>query len=232
LHTAAVADPLFAGSAAEVPAAALDPGQPPRAAVQPEPAPAPEEPVPPLTQLRHTYIMFESDAGVVLIDQHSAHERVLFDRFMRMLDEGNAPSQQLLFPLTLHLGPSEAEAFEANQALLTRLGYDAEAFGGHSVLVRSVPNPHPRFDAERCLRDTLAALGGDRDAGAMARHVRLAATVACKAAVKAGDPLGPAEMHALFVALRDTDLPAHDVHGRSTIVRLGWDDLERRFGRR
>jgi DNA mismatch repair protein MutL len=100
------------------------------------------------------------------------------------------------------------------------------------VLVRAVPAPHPRFDAERCLRDTLASLSGDREAGVAARHVRLAATVACKAAVKAGDALAPSEMQALFVALRDTALPAHDVHGRSTIVRLSWDELERRFGRR
>ena len=92
--------------------------------------------------------------------------------------------------------------------------------------------PHPRFDAERCLRDTLDALTGDRDAGSAAQHERLAATVACKAAVKAGDLLSQSEMGALFVALARTTLPAHDVHGRATIVHLGWDELERRFGRR
>jgi DNA mismatch repair protein MutL len=95
-----------------------------------------------------------------------------------------------------------------------------------------VPTPHPRFDAERCLRDTLAALTGDRAPAGHARHQHLAATVACKAAIKAGDPMAPEEMRALFVALRDCTLPAHDVHGRSTIVHLSWDELERRFGRR
>ena len=64
------------------------------------------------------------------------------------------------------------------------------------------------------------------------RHEHLAATVACKAAIKAGEPLSPGEMRALFIALRDTTLPAHDVHGRATIVQLSWDELERRFGRR
>ena len=92
--------------------------------------------------------------------------------------------------------------------------------------------PHPRFDPERCLRETLAALTGDRETGAHARHERLAATVACKAAIKAGDALSPGEMRALFIALRDTTLPAHDVHGRATIVQLTWDEIERRFGRR
>jgi DNA mismatch repair protein MutL len=188
--------------------------------------------VPPLVQLRRTYIMFERDDGVVLIDQHSAHERVLFERFMRTLECGEVPAQRLLFPLTLHLGPAEADAFEAHRELFERLGFEIEGFGGHTVLVRSVPMPHPRFDAERCLRETLAALTGDRDASAAPRHQRLAATVACKAAIKAGDIVSPAEMRALFVALAGTQLPAHDVHGRSTVVHLSWDELERRFGRR
>jgi DNA mismatch repair protein MutL len=199
----------------------------------PAQTPGDEEPllVPPLVQLRRTYLMFEHEDGVVLIDQHSAHERVLYEQFVGALTDGNVASQALLFPLTLHLGPAEGEAFEADRGLFERLGFAIEGFGGHTLLVSSVPTPHPRFDAEQCLRETLAALAGDRQAGS-ARHDRLAATIACKAAIKAGDALSPAEMRALFVALGRTTLPAHDVHGRSTIVRLGWDELERRFGRR
>jgi DNA mismatch repair protein MutL len=195
------------------------------------PEPARDIVVPPLLQLRRTYMLFEHDDGVVLIDQHSAHERVLYERFMGMLERGEAPSQRLLFPLTLHLAPAESEAFEQHRSMLERLGFEVEGFGGHTLLVNSVPMPHPRFDAERCLRETLAALAGDRDATAHARHERLAATVACKAAIKAGDELSAGEMRALFVALGDTRLPAHDVHGRSTIVQLSWPELERRFGR-
>jgi DNA mismatch repair protein MutL len=188
--------------------------------------------VPPLLQLRRTYLMFERDEGVVLIDQHSAHERILYEQFMRQLESGQVPSQRLLFPLTLHLGPAQGEAFDAHRATLARLGFEVEGFGGHTLLVHSVPLPHPRFDAERCLRETLDALSGDRVAGTAARHEKLAATVACKAAIKAGDALSPGEMRALFLALGGTTLPAHDVHGRSTIVQLSWDELERRFGRR
>jgi DNA mismatch repair protein MutL len=187
--------------------------------------------VPPLLQLRRTYLMFEHDDGVVLIDQHSAHERVLYEQFVAALSDGGVASQKLLFPLTLHLGPAEGDAFEADRELFERLGFEIEGFGGHTLLVSSVPTPHPRFDAEQCLRETLAALAGDRQAGA-GRHERLAATVACKAAIKAGDALSPPEMRALYLALARTTLPAHDVHGRSTIVRVGWDELERRFGRR
>lgn len=185
--------------------------------------------VPPLVQLRRTYLMYEHDEGVVLIDQHSAHERVLFEQFMT---EKRTAGQRLLFPLTLHMGPAEGDAFEEHRELFETLGFEIEGFGGHSLLVRSVPMPHARFDAERCLRETLDALTGDRVAGTATRHERLVSTVACKAAVKAGDNLSAAEMRALYLALGRTTLPAHDVHGRSTIVRLSWDELERRFGRR
>jgi DNA mismatch repair protein MutL len=176
-------------------------------------------------------MMFEHDDGMVLIDQHSAHERVLYERFMGMLERGEAPSQRLLFPLTLHLSPEESEAFEVNRDALARLGFEVEGFGGHTLLVHSVPMPHPRFDAERCLRESLASLSGDREGAAHTRHEKLAATVACKAAIKAGDELSSGEMRALFIALSTTALPAHDVHGRSTIVQLSWPELERRFGR-
>ncbi len=188
--------------------------------------------VPPLVQLRRTYMMFEHEDGVVLIDQHSAHERVLFEEFIGVLQRGEAPSQRLLFPMTLHLGVADAEAFDEHRELLERLGFEVEGFGGQTLIVRAVPMPHPRFDGERCLRETLSALSGDREASAQARHERLAATVACKAAIKAGDALSPGEMRALFLSLSRTTLPAHDVHGRATIVQLPWDELERRFGRR
>ena len=191
-----------------------------------------EQLLPPLLQLRRTYIMFEHDDGIVLIDQHSAHERVLFERFMGVLERGDAPSQRLLFPLTLHLSGAEAEAYDADRDTFAKLGFEIEGFGGNTLMVSAVPMPHARFDAERCLRDTLAALVGDRAPSAATRHEHLAATVACKAAIKAGQELSLSEMRALFIALRDTTLPAHDVHGRSTIVQISWDELERRFGRR
>ena len=204
-----------------------------RADASPDSPHVPDDaPIPPLVQLRDTYLMFERDDGLVLIDQHSAHERVLFERFLGTLERGEAPSQRLLFPLTLHLGPAEADAFEEHQDLFTALGFEVEGFGGHTLIIRAVPMPHPRFDAERCIRETLDALAGSRFASAAPRHERLAATVACKAAIKAGDALSLGEMRALFTALGATALPAHDVHGRATIVHVPWDEVDRRFGRR
>ena len=226
LRASATADGLFEPDHAEVVTEA-------HVNSVPEASPAPVvSDVPPLMQLQRSYLMFEHDHGVVLIDQHSAHERVLYEQFMRTLERGDQPSQRLLFPMTLHLGPAEGEAFEQNRSWFEQLGFEIEGFGGHTLLVRAVPMPHPRFDPERCLRETLAALTGDRDAGTHTRHEKLAATVACKAAIKAGDALSPGEMRSLYIALRDTTLPAHDVHGRATIVQLTWDEIERRFGRR
>ncbi|HVT37915.1 MAG TPA: DNA mismatch repair endonuclease MutL [Gemmatimonadaceae bacterium] len=194
--------------------------------------PGPDVEVPFLSQLRRTWVQFERDDALILIDQHSAHERVLFEAFMQEMARGHAASQRLLFPLTLHVAPAEAEAFEQDREIFNQLGFEIEGFGGHTLLVHGAPLPHRRFDAARCLRDTLATLAGDRFGSGLARHERLAATVACKAAIKAGDLLSPAEMRALYLSLARTTLPAHDVHGRSTIVQVSWDELERRFGRR
>ncbi|MCU0634430.1 MAG: DNA mismatch repair endonuclease MutL [Gemmatimonadaceae bacterium] len=191
----------------------------------------PELVVPSLLQLRRTWLMYEREDGVVLIDQHSAHERVLYEQFMRGYEAGTSAGQRLLLPLMLHVSSAEADAFEAHRDLFDRLGFEIDGFGGTTLAVQAVPMPHPRFDAERCLRETLAALAGDRAASQIARHERLAATLACKSAIKAGDDLSVPERRALFVALARCTLPAHDVHGRAAIVRLSWDELERRFGR-
>jgi DNA mismatch repair protein MutL len=188
--------------------------------------------IPTLIQLRRTYLLYEHSEGVVLIDQHSAHERVLYERFMQQITGGGASSQRLLLPETVHLSPRDAEVLEANTESFQRLGYELEPFGGYSVIVHAVPTPHRRFDALKCLTESLATLSGDRGATVHAAHELLVATVACKAAVKAGEPLAPDEMRALFRALVSTTLPAHDVHGRSGIIRLTWDELDRRFGRR
>jgi len=217
------APPMFHADGADAPAGASESASP---------SPHDDGDVPPLVQVRRTYILFEHDQGLVLIDQHSAHERVLFERFMQALECGTEPGQRLLFPMTLHLSAAESDAFDAHRKWFERLGFEIEGFGGHTLIIRSVPMPHPRFDAERCVRETLAAITGDRQAGSAAGHERLASTIACKAAVKAGDVLTSGEMRQLFLDLRATTLPAHDVHGRSTIVQLGWDEFERRFGRR
>ena len=196
--------------------------------------PSPEPLTPPLLQVFDTYILFQSDSGVAIVDQHSAHERVLYEGVMHQLTGDGAPAQRLLLPLTLEFSGAELEAIEAHRELLRRVGFEVEPISGRSVVVHTAPNPHPRFDAARCLQELVADLAGGRlgGAGGLANRLeRFAATFACRAAIKAGQRLGVDEMRELVLRLLSATLPAHDVHGRPTIVQLPKGELERRFGR-
>ena len=193
-------------------------------------APSPQSPAP-LLQVFDTYIVFQTDSGVAIVDQHSAHERVLYERAMRQLTGDGATAQRLLLPLTLEFTAPELEAIDAHRELLRRVGYEVEPFSGRAVVVHTAPNPHPRFDAARCLGELVADLAGGRFGGLANRLERFAATYACRAAIKAGQRLEPDEMRELVARLLTATLPAHDVHGRPTVVQLPKEELERRFGR-
>ncbi|HKJ93890.1 MAG TPA: DNA mismatch repair endonuclease MutL [Longimicrobiales bacterium] len=140
-----------------------------------------------LWQVHDTYILAETRSGLIIIDQHSAHERILFEGLMRAFDGGGEASQRLLFPLTLRLSPSEYSVVEDLQPLFRQAGFEVEPFGGRTVIVHSAPNPHPYFDAERCLRDMIAELaeGSELTRSATNQYERLAKTFACKGAIKA-----------------------------------------------
>lgn len=185
-----------------------------------------------LTQLFDTYIVYQAAEGVVFVDQHSAHERVLFEQVMAALSGDGAPSQRLLLPVTVELTDEELDAVERHRDALEGVGFSVEEFGGATVVLQAVPTPHPRFDAVACFREMIADLARGRFGGWSNGLERFAATYACRAAVKAGQRLGQDEMRELLLRLFATELPPHDVHGRSTIVQLPREELERRFGRR
>lgn len=197
--------------------------------------PTEEVPVEParLWQLHRTYILVEVRDGVMMIDQHSAHERILFQELMESFGKGGQPGQRLLFPITLTLPPAEYQHVEPLFGMLARAGFEVDGFGGNSIIVHAVPNPHPYFDAERCLREMIGELthGSELVRAARNQHERIAMTFACKGAIKAGRQLSQEEMRELIDRLFATDLPHHDVHGRPTAVRLPLTELERRFGR-
>jgi DNA mismatch repair protein MutL len=186
----------------------------------------------PIWQLFNAYICYEGPDGLVIVDQHSAHERVLYEEVMARIEAGGLPAQQLLLPATVELTDEELDVVEAHREELSKVGFEAEPFGGRTVVLHAVPNPHPRFDAIQCFREVVADLARGRFGGWANRLERFAATYACKAAVKAGQSLGEREMRELLGRLLATTLPPHDVHGRSTIVQLPKEELERRFGRR
>jgi DNA mismatch repair protein MutL len=185
----------------------------------------------PVLQVFSTYLVLETADGLSIVDQHSAHERILYERAMHQLQEGGAAAQHLLLPITLDLGLAELEVVETHADLLRAVGFEAEPFGGRSVIIHAVPNPHPRFDAKRCFEELVADLARGRFGGWANRLERFAATYACRAAIKAGQSLAPDEMRQLLAQLMACELPPHDVHGRPTIVQLPRDELERRFGR-
>ena len=186
----------------------------------------------PVIQLLNTYLIFETSEGVVFVDQHSAHERILYEQIMADVASGAVASQRLLLPLTIELTDEELDVTERFGEELRRTGFEVEPFGGRSVVIHAVPTPHPRFDAAACFREMVADLARGRFGGWANRLERFAATYACRAAVKAGMPLAEPEIRSLLLRLYETELPPHDVHGRSTIVTLPVDELERRFGRR
>jgi DNA mismatch repair protein MutL len=185
-----------------------------------------------LAQVHAAYILVEVPQALLIVDQHSAHERVLYERTMRALAARADGAQKLLFPLTVEFSPLELDAIEVHGELLARLGYELAPFGGRSVAVHAVPAPHARFDAARCLREVVADLAGGRFGGLTNPLERFASTFACRAAIKAGQALTDQEMGELVERLFASELPAHDVHGRPTIVQLPLSELERRFGRR
>ncbi len=188
---------------------------------------------PELWQLHDRYIMAATREGLLIIDQHSAHERVLYEEIMRRFETGGGEAQALLFPVTLRFSPAEATAVEELSGLLARLGFEIEPFGDRTFIVRASPQPHARFDAERCLLDMVRELteGSPLVDSARNQHERIAKSLACKGAIKAGERLSAEEMRELFDRLFATELPGHDVHGRPTILRLTLDELNRRFGR-
>ena len=197
------------------------------------PLPDPGAGRPRLWQVLDTYVLAETRDGLLIVDQHSAHERILFQRLMDGFETGGQESQRLLFPLTLKLTAPEVSLVEDLGGLLARAGFEVEGFGGDTVIVQAVPNPHRYFDAERAFREMVQELthGSELVRSARNQHERIAMTFACKGAIKAGQKLSDAEMQELFDQLFATELPHHDVHGRPTVVRLSAAELERKFGR-
>jgi DNA mismatch repair protein MutL len=192
------------------------------------------QPLSPLIwQLHNTYLMAETRNGLIIVDQHSAHERVLFEELMSAFGNGGQASQRLLFPLTLRLSPAEYSVVEELGGVLSRAGFEIEPFGVRSVIVHAVPHPHPHFQAERCLREMIVELahGSTLVNAARNQHERVALSFACKAAIKAGQRLSREEMRELFDRLFATELPYHDIHGRPTVIRLSIDELHNRFRR-
>jgi DNA mismatch repair protein MutL len=186
----------------------------------------------PLGQVRDTFIIAVDDEGIAIIDQHVAHERVLFERVMEKLTSGRLESQRLLVPMVLDLPPAPLQALLDRVGELEQLGFEIERFGHSTLKVTAVPS---LLKAEDCSK-ALLALGEDLeglDRGAQVQDAlkRIAATTACHAAVKANYPLTYEKMMHILDELRATAYSTVCPHGRPVMLRLTRREIEKNFER-
>ena len=188
-----------------------------------------EEKLLPIGQVDLTYIIAQSAQSLYIVDQHAAHERILFDRFSAQAD--GIPSQQMLVHAILSFDTREAQYIDANAELLDRLGFHLETAGERTYRLTEAPADIPMGEAEDTIREILISLG-DLHAATPA-HLRQAglATMACRAAIKAGEELSIRQMEILLEELRNTPFPFTCPHGRPTILRFDTHDLAKMFKR-
>jgi len=179
------------------------------------------------------YVVLESDRGLVLLDQHAAHERILFEQMLDRLErKEHAPSQKLLLPETIELSPRDAQFLREHLPVLTRLGAGLGEFGERTFLLDALPPFVKVSDARRFvldLVDELKAAGREINSARLGEHV-VAKTV-CRHAVKANDPLAGRELENLVDDLRRCAMPYTCPHGRPTLIEMNYRELEKKFGR-
>jgi DNA mismatch repair protein MutL len=211
------------------------PPHPPFSPPRPAPGPVPllDVPMRLVGVVGRLYVVLESDRGLVLLDQHAAHERILFEQMMtRIESNASAPSQKLLLPETIELPPRDAQFLREQLGVLTRLGVGLNEFGERTFLLDALPPFVKVPDARRFvfdLVDELRAAGREVNLARLGEHT-VAKTV-CRHAVKANDPLGGAELENLVEDLRRCAMPYTCPHGRPTLIEMNYRELEKKFGR-
>jgi DNA mismatch repair protein MutL len=180
-------------------------------------------------QFATSYIIAEGPDGLYLIDQHAAHERILFDKFMAQQTEESIDVQGLLDPLPVELSTRQRELFESKRETLTHFGFDVEPFGDRTVVLRGVPALLKAEAARQVIAEILDST--DENSPLAERERRVAMSVACHSAVKAGQVLDTKELQELMRELEQTTSPRTCPHGRPTMIHLSSGQLAREFGR-
>ncbi|HYG81545.1 MAG TPA: DNA mismatch repair endonuclease MutL [Pyrinomonadaceae bacterium] len=186
----------------------------------------------PLGQLEESFIVATDDEGLLLIDQHVAHERILFDKYRRLEASRPAESQNLLLPETFDLTPAQAAAFDAAAEELETYGFDLMRLSGRTVAIRAVPADLPAGEARNMLAEVLDTVDAEKRGAARATlRDEIAASLACRAAIKINTPLAAEKMRWLIDRLLLTSSPTTCPHGRPVILRLATRDIEKGFHR-
>jgi DNA mismatch repair protein MutL len=183
--------------------------------------------------LNQLYILMENADGLVLVDQHAAHERILFEELRRRMEEQGVPSQRLLLPQVVALAPRDAEWVERNLATLQKMGLGVEEFGRHTFKLESIPPFLSGADPARLLQDVIDSLkSASRSTSALRLGEEMIAKTVCRHAVKANDPLRQQEVEKLIRNLLACELPYCCPHGRPTMIQISLGELEKKFGRK
>ena len=177
------------------------------------------------------YMIAEGASGLVLIDQHAAHERILFEKLLRAAEAQDGTSQPLLLPVTVELSPSDADVLDRNREEFARLGFGIEPFGGGTYIVNAIPAHFPQENVAGMLQDIVDELRDGTGRAPRADEIAVA-QAACKHAVKSEDPLAPEEIGQLIKDLAGTEMPYTCPHGRPVMINLPDSELQKRFGRR
>lgn len=186
----------------------------------------------PIAQLHDSFIIAVDDEGLLLVDQHVAHERILFDKFRKLETDRQIESQNLLLPETIDLTPAQSEAFQLIEPELESLGFGLMRLSGRTVAIKSVPTDLPASEARNLLAEILDHIDPEKRGGAKSTlRDDIAASLACKAAVKINMKLTPEKMQWLIDRLLITSSPTTCPHGRPVILRLTMKDIERGFHR-
>jgi DNA mismatch repair protein MutL len=183
-----------------------------------------------LGQAGPLYVVLETPDGLVLLDPHAAHERILFERYMKAVAAGRVESQSLLVPETVELPPASAQACRRHLDLLRHVGFGISEFGGDTLVVDALPALFGAASAARLLPDVVSELEAS-GAGRSRWSEESVAQASCKSAVKQRDRLSLAEIEKLVLDLAAADMPYTCPHGRPTMVWLSFSELNRRFGR-
>jgi DNA mismatch repair protein MutL len=183
--------------------------------------------------LSKLYVLMENADGLVLVDQHAAHERILFEELRRRMEEQGVPTQKLLLPQTFDVPPRDADWIERNISILQKMGIGIESFGPGTFKIDSVPGFLNISDAAQFMRKVIDDL---KSAGNSSSPMRLGeemiAKTVCRHAVKANDPLRYPEIEKLIRDLLECDLPYCCPHGRPTMIQISLAELEKKFGRK
>jgi len=183
--------------------------------------------------LHKLYVLMESPEGLVLMDQHAAHERVLFEQMRRAMEQDGVPAQRLLLPLTMQVSPRDYDLLNRNLPTLHKLGIEAEPFGANSFKVDALPTFLKTDDPMALLRDVLDELASaSSKMSALRLGEDMIATTVCRHAVKANDFLREPELKKLLDDLFACEMPYCCPHGRPTLIQISHGELERKFGRR